>query len=213
MIRKAALGFLALVAFLLLPTNQAFALTANIGTLALTKTVLNPKNNTYVNNLGLNDPMYHPKDTVTFHITVANLGKDTVAQAVMKDTMPDYVTFTTGPGEYNPQTKTLSFFVYNIKPGTTQQFSVSVTVNDVTSLPANQTVTCVANKVDMVASNNENAQDSASFCIQKTFAPVQTQTTPDTGPEAFSYIAIFASAISGLGIKKFAKKGSSEARI
>ncbi|HEX8965578.1 MAG TPA: hypothetical protein VF820_04055 [Patescibacteria group bacterium] len=206
MMRKAAIGFLLLVAFFSLPLSKAFALTANMGTLALSKTVLNPQTNTYVNNLGLNDPMYHPGEVVTFHITVANLGKDTVNQAVMKDTMPDYLTFTAGPGSYNPQNKTLSFFVYNIKPGTTQQFSVSAIVNNVTSLPTNQTVTCVANKVDMAASNNENAQDSASFCIQKTFAPVQTTTTPDTGPEAFSYITIVASALTGFGIKKFAKK-------
>ncbi len=204
--RKAAVGFLALVAFFLLPLNQALALTANMGSLAISKTVLNPQTNTYVNNLGLNDPMYHPGDTVTFHITIANLGKSTINQAVIKDSMPDYMTFTAGPGDFNAQNKTLSFFVYNIKPGTTQQFAVSAKVNDVTSLPTNQTITCVANKVDMAASNNENAQDSASFCIQKTYAPVQTTTTPDTGPEAFSYLAIVASALGGFGIKKFAKK-------
>lgn len=204
--QKITIGFLILTAFFCLPLPKALALTANTGSLALTKTVLNPQTNTYVNSLGLSDPRYRPGDRVTFHIIVANLGKNTVDQAVITDTMPDYITFAVGPGTFNRQSHTLSFFVYAIKPGTTQAFSVSAVINNATSLPTNQTITCIANKVDLVGSNNEHAHDEASFCIQKTYAPTPVTSTPSTGPSDLSYLVLFGSALGGFGIRKIAKK-------
>jgi len=202
--RKLALIFGLLAS--IVTVTPAFATTVNTGPLAISKTVLNPKANTYVSSLGLNDPMYHPGDTVTFHITVANLSKSAIDQAVVKDTFPSYITFSSGPGEYNPTDKTLSFFVYNVQPGTTQAFSVSAIINNVTALPSDQTITCMANKADVSTNTLGNSQDQASFCIQKTYQSTNTITrSPDTGVESIAYYGLGVSSLFGFALRNLAK--------
>lgn len=199
--KKILISFFAVFAFFTL-SQASFAVT-NIGTVSLSKSVLNPKTNTYVHSLGLTDPMYHPGETITFHITVGNHGTDPVSSLTIKDTFPPYVTFTAGSGNFDEKTHTLSFSVTNLKPRTTQSFAISGKIVDPSQLPTDQGVVCAGNIVD---GPTAGLHDTSSFCIQKTFAPTTAATTPATGPEIIPLTGLILSGLAGFFVRKSAKK-------
>ena len=194
------------------------------GQINLNKTVLHPNNNSYVDNLTISDPKFGPDNTVTFQLTVKNTGNGPINKVTVKDVFPQYVTFNGGAGNYDANSKTLSFDT-NLNAGESKTFTISGKVVSSNDLP-NGTV-CVVNQAFVNTDNNQSAQDNAQFCIEKpgvnptptptTVQPGTTKgglkvfpspkivTTPPTGPEALPVIGIVLSAISGFILRKKAK--------
>lgn len=189
-----------------------------VGNVFVNKTVLNPQSNSFVDNLGINDPKYSPSSNVTFHITVTNNGGETISKVTVKDVLPQFVNFVSGPGSFDSNSKTLTFELGDLKIGESRTFTVVGKTADQDKLPTSAGITCVVNQVISTANSGQESSDNSQFCIQK---PVLGETTkgglkvfpaqpiaktPATGPEMLSLIGLIPSAIAGFLLRKKTSK-------
>jgi uncharacterized repeat protein (TIGR01451 family) len=194
-----------------------------VGNIVINKTVKNPSTGAFVDNLNVNDPKYSPTSTATFQITVTNTGGGTIAKTTVKDTLPNFVTFVSGPGSFDSNSKVLTFEVNNLGAGQSQTFTVTAKIADAGSL--SQSVTCIVNQVTATAEKNQSS-DNSQFCIEKGAQPTPTQvpgepvskggkkvfpapevkTTPPTGPEMFSLVGLIPAGAVGMFLRKKASK-------
>lgn len=192
-----------------------------MGKVMLNKTVLNPGTNTFVDNLSINDPKFGPEFITTFQLTVTNTGQTAISHIDVKDTFPQFVSFSSGPGTFDTNTKTLTFGIDNLGPNETRTFTVIGRVAQASDLQQN--VTCVVNQAIATAGSAGESRDNAQFCIekqvttkgglptetkggQKVFAPKPTEQMPSTGPEALPLLALIPSAITGFILRKKTSK-------
>jgi|SRR3989344_727306 len=187
-----------------------------VGNLLVNKTVKNPQSGAFVDNLSVNDPKYAPSSTVTFKITVTNTGSGNISKATVKDTLPNFVTFVSGPGSFDANTKVLTFEVGNLGAGQSQTFDIQAKVADSGSLPADQGITCVVNQVSGTADSMQSS-DNAQFCVEKlvlgvtkgglkVFPAPQVTTTPPTGPEMFALIGLIPAGGFGMFLRRKTSK-------
>lgn len=185
--------------------------------IVINKKVLNPETNKFVDNLGINDPKYHPGFITTFQISITNSGNSTISKISVKDIFPQYVTFSSGPGKFDDKTKTLSFSVENLKSDETKTFVIMGRIADMDKISINQgSVVCVVNQANATSDNNNFSQDNAQFCIEKTsvtafpttkggfpvLPPSKIKTTPATGPNDFALIGLAITGIAGYILRK-----------
>jgi uncharacterized repeat protein (TIGR01451 family) len=229
--KKNIVLFLTALSFLLLAKNT-FASTScqpiygggqsctQTGNIVLNKTVLNPSTGLYVDGLNINDPKYNPGQTVTFQITIRNTENKTLSNVEVKDVLPQYVSFVSGPGNFDANTNTLTFNVGNFPANEARTYTIQGKVADASSFSFANGSTCVVNQSIMTASNGQSAQDNAQFCIQlstptttvvltKSGLPVVTAapviTTPSTGPEALPLLALIPTGIAGFILRRKSK--------
>lgn len=146
------------------------------GNLLIDKKVQNPSNGIYVDNLGINDPKYNPDQTVNFKITVTNTGSETMNTVTVKDILPSYVSYVSGPGTYDANTNTLTFEIKDLKANETREFTVTGKVAPANSIPQNQSISCVINQAQGIV-DGKASQDNAQFCLEQPTQP----TTPGKG--------------------------------
>ena len=188
------------------------------GNVSINKTVARPDNGAFVDNLGVNDPKFNPDQTVTFQLQVTNTGGTHLDKVTAKDVFPQFVSFSAGPGNFDSNSKTLTFELTNLAPNETRTFTVTGKVSN--DLPANQMVTCVVNQA-MASSGNQTSQDNAQFCVQKPVKEVTTTTTkgglkvltptkptstPPTGPEMLVLAGMIPTLAGGLFLRRKAGK-------
>jgi len=188
-----------------------------IGNVLINKTVQNPQTGAFLDNLNINDPKFTPSSNVTFHITVTNTGGSTINKTTVKDTLPGFVSFVSGPGSFDSNTKVLTFDIGNLKAGESRTFTVAAKVADEKQLPSDQGITCVVNQVMATSDNGQQSSDNSQFCIQK---PVLGETkgglkvlpapkvtiTPPTGPEMLPLIGLIPTGLFGFLLRKRASK-------
>lgn len=177
-----------------------------VTTIVVNKTVQDPKSKNYVDNLGMNDAKYGPEGTVSFKISVTNNGNTDLTNVVVQDIFPENVTFYSGNGSYDTNTRKLSFTVPNIKKNETQTLEVMGKIASASAFSANQGTICLTNQSKAMV-NNQTFGDNASFCIEKSVLGVvypqpKITTTPATGAEALSFIALLPAALSGFLLRK-----------
>lgn len=183
-----------------------------IGSAVVNKKILNPSTNVFVDNLGINDPRYSPGFIVNFRLEVTNTGNATINKVDVKDIFPQYIDFNSGPGNFDPITKTLTFSLDNLAPNETRIFIVIGRVITSTQLPTSGIV-CVVNQVIATASEGAISQDNSQFCIERKIAtttkggfpilsPVPVTTTPSTGPESLALFAMIPTGIAGWFLRK-----------
>lgn len=185
------------------------------GNLSINKTVANPKTGDMVDNLSVNDPKYGPDSVVTFQLTVKNNSTVDVDKATVKDTFPQFVSFNSGAGNFDKNSKTLSFEIQNLKAGESRSFTVTGKTASVSQLPVSQKVTCVTNQSSVTAKDMSGDEDNAGFCIEKevvttkgglTVYPAPKLTsTPATGVPFIPMAMLMPGAIIGYFINKKAK--------
>ena len=156
-----------------------------VGNLTVNKTVKNPSTGSFVDNLNMNDPKYSPSSTAVFQITVTNTGSGTISKTTVKDTLPNYVTFVSGPGSFDANSKVLTFEVNNLEAGKSQTFTVQAKVADQGSLPTNQGITCIVNQVSAV-SDEMQSSDNSQLCIEKPVESPKGGETTTKGGRKFS---------------------------
>jgi len=178
--------------------------------ISINKEVLNPKTNKMVENLSVNDPKYHPEWIVNFKLTVTNTGKSVIKNIDVKDIFPQYITFSTGPGKFDKETKTLSFKIESLEPNEIRTFVLVGRVVPTDKLP--QGVVCIVNRVVVSSNAEDQASDNTQLCIEnkvvevpeKGFpvfpAPTITE-TPPTGATAIPLIVLAAVGLLGYGLK------------
>lgn len=196
------------------------------GNIVINKTVQNPNSGGFVDNLGVNDPKFGPDQTVTFQLTVTNTGGSTLDKVTVKDTFPQFVSFLSGPGTFDANSKTLTFDVTSLAANETRTFTVSGKVAASNDLPSDQMTTCVVNQSKAIA-GNQTSQDNAQFCLQKPgiaqptptqapttkgglpiMQPQPVKTTPPTGPEALALIGLLPAGLFGALLRKKAKRSA-----
>lgn len=183
-----------------------------IGNVVIDKKVARPGDGVFVDNLSLNDPKFAPDQSVTFQLTVTNTGNAALEKVTVKDIFPTEVTFVSGAGNYDANTRSLTFDLLNLQPNESRTFTLIAKVNPATQLPDNQ-ASCVINQSIAQAPGME-AKDNAQFCIEKpgvpsttkgglkVFPPQKAVTTPPTGPEAIILSGLLTSGILGVFLRK-----------
>lgn len=185
--------------------------------ISLNKTVQNPQKgaiSAFVDNLGVNDPKYGPDTQVNFKIAVTNNSNVAISNVKVTDTIPQYTTFVSGPGNFDSNSQTLTFTIDSLNSGETQTFDVTVKTVGSNALPNDNGITCVTN-IAKATIESQTVQDTAGFCIQKqvlggpvtkgglpVFEAPKAKTVPPTGPEVFSLIGLIPAGLTGFLIRK-----------
>ena len=227
---KIFLSVFALAIFILMASAQGvFADTAcqpiygggqtcvQVGNVLINKTVQNPQTAAFVDNLNINDPKFAPAVAVKFNITVTNTGSSTINKTTVKDTLPQFVSFVSGPGSFDSNTKDLTFDVGNLAAGESRTFTIAAKVADEGQLSADQGITCVVNQALATAENGQQGSDNSQFCIQKkvlgetkgglkVLPSPQITITPPTGPEMLPLIGLIPTGIFGFLLRRKATK-------
>lgn len=180
----------------------------------INKMVQDPKTGDFVDNLGTNDPKFGPEQNVNFRITVTNTGNSHLSEVNVEDTLPSYVTFVSGAGNFDANTKKLFFTISDLKAGEARSFTIVAKTVSASDLPSNQGITCVTNNV-VARSNDMEVADNAGFCIQTKVttkggmpvysAPTVTK-TPATGAESMLLLGLIPSILTGFALRKKAGK-------
>jgi len=134
--------------------------------IAVNKLVQNPTTGNFVDNLGVNDPKFSGGQVVSFQLIVTNTGNDTIANVTVKDVFPQFISFVSGPGNFDNNSKTLTFEVTSLKVGESRTFTVQGKTAAENDLPKDQGVICVTNQAQVTANNGQSSSDNAQFCIQ-----------------------------------------------
>jgi uncharacterized repeat protein (TIGR01451 family) len=159
----------------------------------------------------VNDPKYTPGQTVPFQLAVTNTGNTTLNNVTVQDIFPQYVTYVSGNGTYDANTKTLTFTIGTLNAGQTQTFIVQGQVVAASQIPGNNGITCVVNQ-SIASDNGAQSQDNAQFCIQQpvlstsqtpltVFPSSPVTQTPPTGPELFSLLSLISAGLSGMFLR------------
>jgi hypothetical protein len=137
----------------------------------------------------------------------------------VSDVFPQYLTFSSGTGNFDSNTKTLTFEVDNLAVNEVRNFTILGKVVDSSQIPLAQgSVVCVVNQATAtnLDNNSQTGQDNAQFCIEKiaavtgfpTFPSTTTiTTTPSTGPEAFVLIGLLPTGFAGWVLRRKAFGG------
>lgn len=191
------------------------------------KRIQNPKTEQFVDNLTKSDPNYNAESTITFALTTKNISKNALSNMTITDTLPKYLEFVSGQGNYDKAKHTLTFPIATLAANEEKTFIVKAKVAKAESLPDTDDVICMANLAQAQVKSDLGA-DNAQFCIQKavsanpTKAPVKqpattkgglpvmsepkSSTTPATGPETLSLLALIPSGISGFLLRRHLKR-------
>lgn len=193
------------------------------GNLVISKKVLNPQTNNLVHTLDINGAKFSPGQIVTFQLTVTNTGNAVINNITVKDIFPQFVDFLTGNGNFDSNTKTLTFNIAKLNPGESQNFNLQGKIVSIEQMPSDQSIVCVVNQAIATANESgQQSQDNSQFCIQKitvtptplpvtkgglkVFPPQQVTVTPPTGPEMIPLLALIPTGLTGLIIRKKSNK-------
>ncbi len=177
------------------------------------KTVQTPvKGGGYVNNLSINDAKYSPTSVVSFKITVKNTGNQVISTLNVSDTFPQFLSFVSGPGSFDTNTKKLTFTVSNLQPGQTQTYDVTGKVAESNLMPSDQGVICLINQASATDNDGATNTSSSQFCVQKSVLGTSEPliyttkggitTTPATGPEMLPLISLIPGALGGFYLRR-----------
>lgn len=168
----------------------------------------------FYNSLG-NDERFQENDTLNFQITITNRTKKSLKNLEIKDDLPKFISFISGPGVFDLKTNTLSLKLETLGPNETKKYIVVTRVNSVDKDK------CVINYVSAVMSNIK-ADSNSKFCLSASQgvplepgattkggippmpAPNMTQ-TPSTGPETLALIGLIPAGLAGLILRRKTK--------
>lgn len=185
------------------------------GNILVDKKVLNPKTNSMVDNLGIDDTRFEPGMIVTFTINVTNKSNSSIKKIDIKDTFPQYVAFSSGTGNFDTNTKTLTFTINELKSQETKTFTVLGKIASSDQMSVERGIVCVINQVVANADDNSENKDNVQFCIEKKTAskggfpvvsPTEITATPSTGAESLALFSLLPTGIAGFALRKYATK-------
>jgi uncharacterized repeat protein (TIGR01451 family) len=185
------------------------------GNLVINKKIAKPGTSVFFDNLGSKEA-FSPDQAITFQIVVTNNGGATLPKVTVKDVFPAFVSFVSGPGNFDANSKTLTFELENLAPNESRTFTIGGKIVPATQLPNDMTVICNDPRVlnQAIAIVDGQVQDNAQFCIQKqvtttttkgglkVFAPPAVTTTPPTGPEALALVGLIPTGALGYFLRK-----------
>ena len=170
------------------------------------------KGGAFVENLNINDSKFSAGQTINFKIVVTNTGSTTITNLSVVDSFPQFIGFVSGAGNFDANSKKLSFTIDSLNPGQSREFIVTGKVVNEELLPSSASTTCVINTVRAIDNSGATADDSAQACIQKNvisttsspevFQKVPVKQVPATGPELYSLIALIPTGLAGVMLRR-----------
>lgn len=148
------------------------------GKVLVDKLVRHPQNGNYVDNLGLNDPMFSAEASVFFRIMVENTGNATLEEIKVIDYLPVYLQYVSG-GTYDSASREIRFSFANVAPGERRSTILQAKVYSLSQLPVEKTVLCPVNKVMAYSDQDGSDEDTAQLCIKK--KPMVSKEAPKAG--------------------------------
>lgn len=131
--------------------------------LIITKQVQNPVTGDFVANLSADRP-FSPGAQVLFTLIIKNTSGQTFDPVTVKDVLPQYLSFVSGPGTYDAASRTLTFTERNLIAGETRTEQVMAKIAD--TVPGN-TFVCENNYAEARADIVGRFDSATSqFCIQ-----------------------------------------------
>ncbi|MBI4097739.1 MAG: DUF11 domain-containing protein [Candidatus Levybacteria bacterium] len=176
------------------------------GAIDIDKKVRNPKTGDFVDNLFVSESKHRAGDQVTFEIKVTNTGDATLSSVEVKDTIPQYTSFISGPGSFDANTKTLTYVLNDLKAKESRTDKLVVKVT-------NEGNFCVVNQ-SIASSEGMSDQDNSQFCIEKVTVtkgglpvkpPPKIAETPPTGPEMLALIGLIPAGLAGILLRRQVK--------
>lgn len=173
---------------------------------SIEKTVQTPgkAGGAYVNNLSINDAKYSPTQVVSFKITVKNTSTQNIPTLTVTDTFPQFLSYVSGPGNFDTNSKKLTFTVTNLQPGQSQTYDITGKLAETNLFPYDQGTTCLINQAAATDTNGATNTSSSQFCVEKQVlgATQPVTTTPATGPEMLPLISLIPGALGGFYLRK-----------
>lgn len=160
----------------------------------------------------VNDSRPIPEESIKFHITVTNTGDKTIPTITVTDRLPDFLTFVSGPGSFDANTRVITYTVNTLEAGKSSKATeivAKVAASD--KLPSDRGLMCLINRATGTDSNGLTDSSDAQFCIQKkvlgvTAPPVlpapKIVATPATGAEMIPLLGLIPGALGGLMLRK-----------
>jgi uncharacterized repeat protein (TIGR01451 family) len=173
-----------------------------------------PNSTNFTDNLTVNDAKYTAGQTVPFKIIITNTGNNKIGHIKVVDTLPQFLTFVSGDGTWNANSKTIAFDINNLEAGRAQQFMFDAKVADNNQLPQDQVTVCVTNQAQANEDSGATASDSSQVCISRQivatptpviFTTVPPKKIPNTGPEMLPLLGLIPAGITGLLLRKKSK--------
>ena len=177
-------------------TQYGGSTTCTSNTVTINKKVLNPITNTYVENMSSTDTAFTAgASEVLYSITVTNNSNQTISNVKVSDTLPDPLSFESGPGTYSG--KTLTYIIDSIKSGQSRTDYVLTRVN--TSQTA---FFCVRNTATVSLTVKANVDtDQAQICVTTSASGITA--LPVAGFNDLVLMIPFAvTGLAGLGLLK-----------
>lgn len=173
--------------------------------ISLNKMVQDPSNGNFVDNLGVNDHRFQGGEEVTYRLVITNNGSTNFGFVDVIDTLPSYLDFVSGPGEFNKDAKQVKFRLENFTPGKTETRDIKARVVPQNQLPRDRGVFCVVNTVSLRTHDDRTASDTAQICIgnQVLGAKTPIKELPATGYPEYLFSAMFLGLIgTGVALRK-----------
>lgn len=171
-----------------------------VAQLVLNKQVKNPQNGLFVENLTVTDAHFLPGQEITFRVELRNTGGNELKGINVKDKLPDFVDFVSGPGSFDSNTKTLNSVIDVLGPGESKTFEIKAKIRPEADLPKNQ-LTCVTN-LAQASVGQIFTQDTAVFCIEAQVLGI-TRELPVTGPDNIGLTALISTLSLAVSIFLF----------
>ena len=162
------------------------------------KTIKNPITSEYRNNLDSSVVVFTANDLVDFKVRIKNTGDEKLTNIKVIDTLPPYVIFQSGHGDYDSAARTLTWYIGELESNQESTFDIQVKVVPADQLPRGGTV-CVVNKAEAWAETGEYDYDTSQFCIE---TRILAEEVPVTGIDP--QLALQATAclmMMGMGLK------------
>lgn len=182
---------------------------------SINKMVGVPNTSNFTDNITVNDAKYTADATVPFKIIITNTGNTKIGHIKVTDTLPSYLTFVNGSGNWDANSRTLTFELNNLDAGRAQQFIINVKVVSDNQLPQDQGSVCVVNQVVALEDSGVKATDAAQVCITRQMIPnkptpevynaVPVKKIPNTGPEMLPLLGLIPAGLTGIVLRKKAR--------
>ncbi len=101
---------------------------------------------TYVDNNSVSDARYTPGKQVSFQIKVKNTSDSTLTNVEVKDILPEYVEAVEGPGDYDANTRVITWKYDQLNAGEERTEKVIAQIYAQNSLPTDKSIMCLSNK-------------------------------------------------------------------
>jgi uncharacterized repeat protein (TIGR01451 family) len=155
----------------------------------------------YVENLSSTDPKFIAGNVVCFKLNVTNPSTVTLNNVKVVDYVPAYLEPVEGPGNYDSNSRQITFTIPQLQPNETKTNYVKMQVIDQSKLNAVNDGMCEYNKASAATESAYN-EDRAQFCVDKQVIGV-TQ-VPSTGPE--DWLPTLLASVSALGAGVYLKR-------